>query len=418
MATSDPPTQPETPRAHRFEALVVGGGPAGLAAASALAINGLRVGLVAPPHRPLGDRPDTRTAALFGGSIDLLRNLGVWETLAADCTPMTGIRIIDDTGRLLRAPEALFMASEVGETAFGYNVPNEPLERALRVRVATAGSGVTLIESAGVTRLAIAADKAVATTAEGADIAAQLIIAADGRRSLCRDAAGITTSTWTYPQSAVTAVFRHSRPHGQVSTELHRPAGPFTVVPMPGLASSLVWVEQPDEAKRLAALDDLAFRAAVAERLQGLLGAIGDIGPRGLFPLSGLKPAVFGANRVALVGEAGHVIPPIGAQGLNLGLRDAATIADCASEAAAHGRDIGGPDVVTAYSAARSMDVTSRLYMVDLLNRSLISELPVMHAARGLGIAALNWLPPLRRMVVREGMQPTRGLPSLMRQTA
>lgn len=123
---------------------------------------------------------------------------------------------------------------------------------------------------------------------------------------------------------------------------------------MPGLASSLVWVERPEEAERLSQLDDASFRREIERRLRGLLGVIGDVGPRGLFPLSGLKPAAFGANRVALVGEAGHVIPPIGAQGLNLGLRDAATIADCAAAAARDGRDVGGADVMAAYSSARS----------------------------------------------------------------
>lgn len=403
------------PNPEHFPALVVGGGPAGLAAAAALAAKGVRTAIVAPPHRPLGNRPDTRTAALFGGSIDLLRNLGVWGALEPVSTPITGIRIVDDTARLLRAPEALFMADEIGLPAFGFNVPNEPLTAELQALVQTAGPGLTAIESAGVASLSIEADRAVARTVEGLELTANLVAAADGRKSLCREAAGIGTQTWTYPQSAVTAVFSHSRPHRQISTELHRPAGPFTVVPMPGLSSSLVWVEQPAEAERLAQLDDAGIRAAISDRLQGLLGSISDIGPRGLFPLSGLRPNIFGSNRVALVGEAGHVIPPIGAQGLNLGLRDAATIADCAAEAARAGRDVGGSEVMSAYSRARNVDVTSRLYTVDLLNRSLISDMLVVHAARGLGLAALNWLPPLRRMVVREGMQPSRGMPSLMR---
>lgn len=403
------------PNPEHFPALVVGGGPAGLAAAAALAAKGVQTAIVAPPHRPLGNRPDTRTAALFGGSIDLLRNLGVWGALETVSTPITGIRIVDDTARLLRAPEALFMADEIGLPAFGFNVPNEPLTAELQARVHAAGPGLTVIESAGVASLSIETERALARTVEGLELTADLVAAADGRKSLCREAAGIGTQTWTYPQSAVTAVFNHSRPHRQISTELHRPAGPFTVVPMPGLSSSLVWVEQPAEAERLAQLDDAGIRAAISERLQGLLGSIGDIGPRGLFPLSGLRPNVFGSNRVALVGEAGHVIPPIGAQGLNLGLRDAATIADCAAEAVRAGRDVGGSEVLSAYSRARNVDVTSRLYTVDLLNRSLISDMLVVHAVRGLGLAALNWLPPLRRMVVREGMQPSRGMPSLMR---
>lgn len=396
-----------------FDALVIGGGPAGSAAAAALALKGLRTGMIAPPHRPLGPRPDSRTAALFAGSIDFLRNLGVWDELEPVSTPISGIRIVDDTDRLLKAPEALFRASEVGLLAFGWNIPNDPLTDALRRRLATLG--VAMLDSAGVTALTIAGDRAVARTAEGAEHAARLVIAADGRHSICRDAAGIGTRTWRYPQSAVTCVFEHTRPHGAISTELHRPAGPFTVVPMPGSSSSLVWVERPEEAERLSKLDEAAFRAAVEARLQGLLGAIGRMGPRGLFPLSGLRPDSFGAKRVALVGESGHVIPPIGAQGLNLGLRDAATIADCAAEAHGAGRDVGGPDVLAAYTRGRSFDVSSRLTAVDLLNRSLLADALPVHALRGLGITALNWVGPLRRLVVREGMQPQSGLPSLMR---
>lgn len=398
-----------------FDALVVGGGPAGSAAAAALVIKGLRTGVVAPPHRPLGTRPDSRTAALFAGSIDLLRNLGAWERLAPHCTPITGMRILDDTGRTLKVPEALFKAEEVGLPAFGYNIPNDPLTDSLRSRLTELAPTATLLDSAGVTALAIDATGATATTAEGRRIRARLVVAADGRRSICRDAAGIRTETWSYPQSAVTCVFTHGRPHGQVSTELHRPAGPLTVVPMPGLASSLVWVERPEEAERLSRLDEASFRAALEARLGGLLGSVRDLSQRGLFKLSGLKPETFAANRVALVGEAGHVIPPIGAQGLNLGLRDAATIADCAADALVAGRDVGADSVTAAYHAARTFDVSSRLNAVDLLNRSLIADLLPVHLVRGLGVAALNWIGPLRRMVVREGMQPQRGLPSLMR---
>lgn len=397
-----------------FDALVVGGGPAGSAAAAALAIKGLDTVLAGPPHRPLGPKPDSRTAALFAGSIDFLRNLGAWAELEASSVPIAGIRILDDTGRLLKAPDTLFRAEEVGLDAFGYNVPNDPLTSSLRARLEQLPR-VTMIDTAGVEALDIGPEHAVARTKEGRTIAARLIVAADGRRSLCRDAAGITTETWGYPQAAVTCVFSHSRPHDRISTELHRPAGPFTVVPMPGLASSLVWVERPEEAERLSQLDDASFRREIERRLRGLLGAIGDVGPRGLFPLSGLKPAAFGANRVALVGEAGHVIPPIGAQGLNLGLRDAATIADCAAAAARDGRDVGGADVMAAYSSARSFDVSSRLTMVDMLNRSLLADALPVHLARGAGLAALNLIGPLRRLVVREGMQPSHGLPSLMR---
>lgn len=389
-----------------FTAAVVGGGPAGLAAALALGAAGCDVLLAAPPHRAHGGAPDNRTAALFAGSIELLKNLDAWEAIASQSAPITGIRIIDDTGGLLRAPELVFSAAEVGFDVFGWNVPNSALTAGLIEAAGRARSRIQLHATAGVSHIALDPAIAKLTTHEGETFTAALVVGADGRGSLCRQAASIGTRSWTYAQSAIATSFQHSRPHRDLSTEFHRPAGPFTTVPLKGLASSLVWVERPDEAQRLAALDERAFRAVLEERLMGLLGPVGEIKPRTVFPLSGLTAEAFGRNRVALVGEAGHVIPPIGAQGLNLGLRDAATLADCVADARAAGEDIGSRAVLDAYSARRRVDVTSRIATVDVLNRSLISTLGPIHLARGLGLVALKTLPPLRRIAVREGLAP------------
>jgi 2-octaprenyl-6-methoxyphenol hydroxylase len=400
---------------RQLEAAVVGGGPTGLAAALALGRAGASVVLTAPPHRAAGEAPDNRTAALFAGSISFLRNVGAWDLIAPSSAPITAIRIIDDTGALLRAPEVTFTAAEVGLDLFGWNVPNGALVAGLTAAAGRPDSGVTLHATRGIAGVEIGSGGAVLTSQEGDRFEVALVAGADGRNSLCRQAAGIGTRTWSYPQAAIATSFQHSRPHGDVSTEFHRPAGPFTTVPLPGLASSLVWVERPDQAQRLAALDDEAFREAVETRLQGLLGSLGAIAPRAVFPLSGLTADRFGANRVALVGEAGHVIPPIGAQGLNLGIRDAATLADCVAEALAEGRDPGGSPVLDAYSARRRPDVTSRITTIDVLNRSLISGLVPVHLARGLGLIALKTLGPLRRLAIREGLQPSQALPSLLK---
>jgi 2-octaprenyl-6-methoxyphenol hydroxylase len=404
------------PRIH--DALVVGGGPAGLAAALSLGRIGLDVALAAPPHQPAyqsgGAARDRRTAALFGGSVELLRNLGVWERLSAASEPLIAIRIIDDTGGLLKAPEVTFKASEAGLDAFGYNVPNAVLVDAMMAAACLPGSGVDVIETAGVQSLECGTHQVSAITREGRTLTSRLVAAADGRTSTCRLAAGIETSSWTYPQSAVVCSFEHTRPHRNVSTEFHRSAGPFTVVPMPGQSSSLVWVETPDEAQRLAALDDTAMISAIEHRLQGLLGNVRAITPRAAFPLSGLTAKTFGQNRVALIGEAGHVIPPIGAQGLNLGLRDGAVLADCVAEACKSSSDIGGPQVMTAYANARRADIASRIWTIDLLNRSLISELAPIQLARGAGLYALQSIGPLRRFLLREGIQPSHATPFLM----
>lgn len=405
-----------TAETAHFNAIVVGGGPAGLAAALALGATGANVLVLAPPHRAPDGASDNRTAALFAGSIEFLKNVGLWRGLLADCAPISAIRIVDDTGRLLRAPELLFSAADVGLDAFGWNVPNSVLTTCLADAMSFPSFRVRFHPTAGVAHVDLHdRARACVTTREGSAFTADLVVGADGRGSLCRSAAGIETRNWRYPQAALATTFRHGRPHHGISTEFHRPAGPFTTVPLEGLASSLVWVERPDEAQRLAALDEAAFRDALDERLMGLLGRVGEIGPRAVFPLAGLTAEAFGRNRVALVGESGHVIPPIGAQGLNLGIRGAATLADCVADALAAGRDIGDAVTLDAYSARRRPDVTTRIATVDVLNRSLISALAPVHLARGLGLVALKAFAPLRRLAIREGLEPASAAADLLK---
>lgn len=398
----------------QFDVGIVGAGPAGLGAALCLSRIGLSVALIGP--RP--SRSDNRTAALFTGSIELLRNLGAWQSCCSASEPLVAIRILDDMGALLRAPEVLFTAAEVGLDAFGFNIPHGALVAALHEQVAAAGDGITLIESTDVTELAIAADKIDVRLADESTIAVRLVVGADGRNSLCRKAAGIAARTWSYEQSALTCTFSHQRPHNGISTEFHRPAGPLTVVPLPGRVSSLVWVERPAIAKRLQNLDEAAFRSTLETRLQGLLGPLGEIGPRGLFPLSGLTANEAALNRVALVGEAAHVIPPIGAQGLNLGFRDAAILADCVGDTLHAGGDIGAPETLAAYARGRRLDIASRAWSIDLLNRSLISQFMPVQLLRGAGLFALKTINPLRRLAIREGLGPSFLSPRLMQQAA
>jgi 2-octaprenyl-6-methoxyphenol hydroxylase len=389
------------------QAIVIGAGPAGLATGLALAHCGLKCAVAGPVSDPY----DGRTAALFQGSIIFLQNIGAWEFFKDQTEPLKAIRLIDATGGLLRAPEVTFWASEIGHPVFGHNVPTGGLSAALE---RAAEGRLTRVVTTGVKRIDTSGSRVEIETAEGQTLSAPLVAGADGRGSASRTAAGIETKTWPYPQAAVCCTFAHTREHQGISTELHRRAGPLTVVPMPGRGSSLVWVDTPEEAQRLGALSEAEFAAELNHHLSGLLGTMSAFTPRRIFPLSGQTAKVLGQNRIALIGEAGHIIPPIGAQGLNLSLRDAATLAELASEAVSKGQDPGSQELLATYDARRQRDVTGRVWTIDLMNRSLLSGLLPVHLARGAGLVALKAVAPLRRMVMREGMAPSYATPRLM----
>jgi len=389
------------------EVAVIGGGPAGLTAAVALASAGVATVLVAkrPP-------PDNRTTALLSGSVAALDALEVWPLCRAQSAPLTAIRLIDDTARLIRAPEVLFEADEIGLEAFGHNIQNRDLLAALE-HCASALPALRRVEGAAVA-IEPAESGVTVRLEDGGVLAARLVVGADGRKSICRTAAGIETERRSYPQAALTLNLAHTRPHKGVSTEFHTESGPFTLVPLPGLRSSLVCVVEPDEAERLAGLDAETLSAEIERRSHSILGKITVEDGRGLFPLGVETAQSFARNRVALVGEAAHTIPPIGAQGLNLGLRDAATISELVVEACRDGADAGSADVLARYERLRRADVTSRALAVDALNRSLLSDFLPVQGARGFGIYLLDRIAPLRRAVMREGVEPA-AQPRLMR---
>jgi len=393
---------------------VVGTGPAGLAAALALAHVGADVVLIGPAPMKADPRThDTRTAALLTSSVDLLKALGVWQAVVLHAAPLKTVRIVDASQSLFRAPEIAFEATELELEAFGYNIPNTVLVEALYARI---DETLDATVPATVTRIAFEDGVARLACDDGTDVAVRLVAAADGRRSICREASGIGTRAWRYDQSAIATSFSHALPHDGISTELHKEGGSVTTVPLPGpQASSLIWVGSRTEIAQLMQLGDVAFAEALGERLGGVLGSLSDIGPRAAFPVEGLSADTLAARRTALVGEAAHILPPIGAQGLNLGLRDAAALADCVADALGRGADPGGDDVLQAYASARRLDVLCRTIGVDLLNRSLLTGLAPLQAARGAVLHGLNALPFLRRAVMRIGLEPPTALPSLMR---
>ena len=382
------------------EVAVVGGGPSGLIAALALSAAGVDTFLIAP--RPTA--PDRRTTALLGGSVEILETIGVWARLVTHAAPLERLRLVDATRRLLRAPETIFSASELGLPAFGYNIANVHLHDVLRAAV-SAVPDVRVHEESVV---AVEPDAIGVTLrlASGAVTRARLVIAADGRNSICRRAGGIEVETRELPQTALALNLRHRRPHGNVSTEFHTESGPFTLVPLPGNRSSLVCVVEPDEADALMALDDAALSLEIERRAHSILGRVEVEDTRAAFPLGFSIAEKLAARRVVLVGEAGHVLPPIGAQGLNLGIRDATTIAELIAEARRQGEDPGGDALLESYDRKRRGDVRARALAVDWMNRSLLSDFLPLQLAKGVGLHLASRVGALRRFLMREGMGP------------
>ncbi len=389
-----------------FDAIVTGAGPAGLSAACLLALDGRRVALVA---REQGDATDPRTVALMQPSIRLLMHLGLWPgQLKAATQPLRKLRLVDDTGSLFKAPTITFDPAELGEEAFGWNFPLGLLIPALFQRARELGVEFTAADAASVNT---ASDSVSVTTTVGQRLTARVALAADGRNSLLREAAGIRTNRWSYDQTALATSFDHSGPHDGISTEHHRQAGPFTTVPMPGNRSSLVWMERPARAAELMALSDAELAAEIQIGTHGALGLVSNLGPRRLFPMQGLVARDFAKNRIILVGEAAHVVPPIGAQGLNMSLRDAAQAADLMEGE----DDPGNPGLLAGYDARRRLDVQPRQQAIDLMNRSLLSGFTGLEAGRAAGMALLAQFGPLRRAVMKYGLAPSANLPRVMR---
>ena len=393
----------------RCAAVVVGRGPAGLTAAIALAEGGTQTGLVG--LRPA--KPDTRTTALLADSVTALDTLGVWSLCRAKAAPLKVMRIVDDTGRLWRAPEVRFDASEIGLDAFGYNIENRHLIDAMEERARNL-SGLQIVDGE-VLAIKPERDEVAIELKDGATYRAPIAIGADGRNSICRSAAGIDMDERDYPQVAITLCVQHSRPHQDKSTEFHTPNGPFTLVPLPDNRSSLVWVVDPETADDLASLEDVELSAEIERASYSILGRIEAEPARGRFPLRVATARRFADRRIALVGEAAHVIPPIGAQGLNLGLRDAATISELAIKADRQSQDIGGAEILASYDRLRRADVGSRTFAIDLLNRTLLSDFLPAQSMRGLGLYLIDRIGPLRRAVMREGVAPAAARPRLMR---
>ncbi|MCP1200739.1 UbiH/UbiF family hydroxylase [Notoacmeibacter sp. MSK16QG-6] len=387
---------------------VIGTGPAGLIASLCLAHTGHSVRLVGPAV----DHADPRTTALMQPSLAVLEKIGMRHAIENAGAPLRVMRIVDGTTRLIRSPAVAFHASDIQEPAFGFNIPNAELNRLLDEAISeqpTIQRIVAKVESysPAETGVRVRLDN-------GERLVCNLVIGADGRQSRARIAAGISHMPAPLPQSAFVLCFEHEFPHDNVSTEIHTESGPFTQVPLPDpRRSSLVWVVPPHRAERLLQTDDEQLGHIIEERMQSMLGKVSVAGPRAAFPLSTALPPRFGDRRIVLVGEAAHVFPPIGAQGLNLAVRD---IADLTALVPQPPADPGASDIIEAYNRTRRSDIMMRSAAVRSLNRSLLSDMLPAQMARAVGLDALRRVGPLRDFFMREGMSPGSGFKAIRRE--
>lgn len=383
---------------------MVGAGLVGLTAALKLAqvckAKNQQIALIAP----VAKKVDFRTTAMMMPSIEFLKSMGQWETIEAHSAALKIMRLIDGSQRLIRSPLTDFKASEMGLEAFGYNVPNEKMIEQFQKSIANTQNIVQF--NCSLEKATCFSDRVELELSNGTKISAILAVAADGRHSNLRHAAGIQTREWSYTQTALALSFSHTIPHDGVSSEFHTETGPFTQVPLPPSKksqhrSSLVWAVHPNEVDELLCLTLDEISKIVETKLHSSLGKVEIEHQPQAFPLSGMTAKRFASNRVALVGETAHVFPPIGAQGFNLGLRDVLTIAE---EIENSNDDYGSQDLLEAYSRKRSFDISSRTKSIDIMNRSLLTDFLPVQAARALGIGTLGKFSWLRKIAMKQGM--------------
>ncbi len=400
---------------NHYKIAIIGSGIVGLTAALSIARSiprNLPDGSVAmdcvliAPDKP---EPDGRTSALLADTVDFLKALDIWDATSVFAFPLKTMRIIDGTNRLIRAPQTDFNASEIGREAFGYNVENKKLGALIETKLeelATIGRINQAVDS-----IAEATDENGLhcyriTTTNRQEITAEIIIAADGRQSVARQMTGIGNRKWDYPQIALVGNFTHSLPHHDTSTEFHTETGPCTLVPLGKNRSSLVWVVDRKSADLLTALEVGEFNLHLETKMQSILGKVTLEAKLKSFPLSAMIAKRFASGGILFAGEAAHVFPPIGAQGLNLGLRDVKKALELVEDFMNSEGKITPEAVGNAYHAARAGDIITRTTSVDLLNRSLLSDFLPIQAARSLGLYTLGALGPLRRLLMKEGIAP------------
>jgi 2-octaprenyl-6-methoxyphenol hydroxylase len=397
------------------ELVIAGAGLAGMLLAVACAGAGVSVVLVDPqdPAAMLDRGFDGRTSAIAYGSQRILAGIGVWPAIAAEAQPILEIRVADDASPLFLHYDHRDLASDSRPAApLGYIVENRVLRRALLAQAA-ALPGLRLLAGRRIAAVAADAGGAVARLDNGEHCTCRLVAAADGGRSPLRRDAGIRAVEWRYRQTGIVTTVAHARPHAGIAVEHFLPAGPFAILPMTGSRSSIVWTEHADLAPAILALPEAEFAGELAARFGDFLGDLAPVGPRWSYPLSLLQAERYVARRLALVGEAAHVIHPIAGQGLNIGIRDIAVLAELIVDRRRLGLDIGDAELLGRYQRRRRADAVLLAAVTDGLNRLFSNGIAPVALARDFGLAVVNRLPPLKRLLMRDAMGLLGDLPRL-----
>ena len=388
----------------------------GLTLALALAQGGMKVVLADPmtPSQLLDERFDGRVSALAFANVRMMRALKLWDVLAPDAQPINDILVSDGELGGDTSPFSLhFDHREIGEV-LGYIVENRHIRRAL-IQAAEAEPAIRLLYGVSAEALSIGEASATLRLSDGLTVESPLAVAAEGRESLLREAQGIRSVSWDYPQIGIVTTVAHERPHNGVAYEHFLPSGPFAILPMTGNRSSLVWTEETSEARRLMALAEPEFTAELRLRFGDHLGDVKPTGPRWSYPLRLHLARSYAASRFALVGDAAHTIHPIAGQGLNLGLKDIAALAETVLDAARLGLDFGRADVLERYERWRRFDSVALAVSTDGLNRLMSNSIPPVRLVRDLGMGIVDSIAPLRQFFMRHAGGDIGVLPRLLK---
>jgi 2-octaprenyl-6-methoxyphenol hydroxylase len=388
--------------------LIAGGGIAGMSAAARFAADGHRIMIVDPAPVDIGEGTDLRTTAFLQPGIETLKKAGVWDAIKPTGAELRVMRIVDAGGTEMTPREtADFDGAETTQGFFGWNVSNKAARVSLMAKLETLPN-VDFRFSTTVTGFTGTARYGEATLSGGETVRAKLVVAADGRNSSLREFAGIKHRRWAYDQSALVFVVTHDKPHDNISTEIHRTGGPLTLVPMPDLdgkpCSSVVWMTPADRAQQLYNMDDATLSAEITRDTMSMFGPLTVASPRAVWPMISQVPSRLISARLALVAEAAHVVPPIGAQGLNMSLHDIETLADLMAKAKLRGEDIGATTLLKSYERKQLPKTLARVGGIDLLNRASMFEPRTLRDLRYAGLTAINRIGPLRKLAIKVGV--------------